>query len=482
MRLLGIDLGRRRIGLAVSDATGLIATPIKTLVIHDYPEAVKAVLREADRHQVQGIVLGLPITERGKEGEEARRARNFAAHLRRVTRLPIYFWDERYTTLEAERILKQLGLPPARRKIRIDAAAAAIMLQSYLNSRRIPSTMRAVVFDRHGSVDVLQLREVPVPEIGSDEALVRVRACGLNHLDLKVRQGVPWAPVSLPHIPGSECAGEIARIGRQVEGLQEGMAVAVFPYLFCGTCSYCLRGEENVCENLGIVGVQTQGCYAEYIKVPLRNLMPLPAGLSYVDAAAVTLATLTAWHMLVSRARVQPGEWVLVMAAGSGVGSAAVQIAKMAGAYVIAAAGSDDKLKKATELGADYTVNYSTQDMVKEVMSVTQGRGVDVVVEHVGAELWEQAVQCLGRLGRIVTVGGTTGTTIQDNLSRYYVKELSLLGSRGGNRFDLRTVLNLTVRGKIRPIIHRILPLEEAGEGQRLLEERLVFGKVILTP
>jgi putative transcription antitermination factor YqgF len=482
MRLLGVDAGRRRIGLAVSDVTGLIATPLKTVVVRNQREAADAVLREADLQAVDGIVIGLPITERGEEGEEARRVRDFAAHLSRLSRLPIYLWDERYSTLEADKILRAMGIPSPKRRPRLDAVAAAVILQSYLNARRIPTSMRAVVFERHGSLDVLQVREAPVPDIGDDEALVRVRACGLNHLDIMVREGVPWAQVVLPHVPGSECSGEIVKLGRKVEGLQEGMAVTVFPYLFCGHCSYCLRGEENVCEKLGILGVHSQGCYAEYVKVPIRNLMPLPPELSFVDAAAVTLATLTAWHMLVGRAHVHPGEWVLVMAAGSGVGSAAVQIAKMAGAYVIAAAGSQDKLDKAVQLGADYTVNYSTQDLVKEVMAITHDRGVDVVVEHVGTSLWERCVQCLARLGRIVTVGGTTGTAIQDNLSRYYVKQLSLLGSYGGNRFDLRTVLSLTAQGRIRPVIHRILPLEQAAEGQRLLEDRLVFGKVILTP
>ncbi len=482
MRLLGVDLGRRRIGLAVSDVTGLIATPLRTLAIRDYRHAAEAIVQEAQRQGAQAIVIGLPLTERGEEGEEARRAKAFAAYLGQVSRFPIHMWDERYTTVEAEGILRSIGISPARRRRRLDAVAAAVMLQSYLNARRLPSTMRAVVFDRHGPLEVLQVRDVPVPEIGDDEALVRVRACGLNHLDIMVREGIPWAQVPLPHIPGSECSGEIARLGRQVEGLQEGMPVAVFPYLFCGTCSYCLRGEENVCEKLGILGVQSQGCYAEYLRVPTRNLMPLPAGLSYVDAAAVTLATLTAWHMLVGRARIQPGEWVLVMAAGSGVGTGALQIAKMAGAYVIAAAGSDEKLRKARELGADYTVNYSTQDLLKEVMGITGGRGVDIVVEHVGTAMWEQCVQCLARLGRIVTVGGTTGTAIQDNLSRYYVKELSLIGSRGGNRLDLKTVLALTAQGRIRPVIHRVLPLEEAVEAQGILENRAVFGKVILTP
>lgn len=363
----------------------------------------------------------------------------------------------------------------------MDAVAAALILQNYLDARRVPSKMRAVVFRQHGPLDVLELDDLPVPEIGVDEALVRVRACGLNHLDIMVREGIPWADVPLPHIPGSECAGDIVRMGRPIDGLQEGTPVAVFPYLFCGTCRPCLRGEENVCEHLAILGVQTQGCYAEYVKVPLRNLLPLPRNLTYIDAAAVTLATLTAWHMLVARAKVQPGEWVLVMAAGSGVGSAAVQIAKLAGAYVIAAAGSDFKLDKARDLGADFTVNYSTQDLVSEVMAITGGKGVDVVVEHVGTALWDKCVQCLGRLGRIVTVGGTTGTAVQENLSRYYVKELSLIGSRGGNRLDLSTVLALTTEGKIRPVVHKVLPLQEAAEAQRLLEERLAFGKVILT-
>jgi len=288
--------------------------------------------------------------------------------------------------------------------------------------------------------------------------------------------------VPLPHISGSEVAGEIARIGAEVGSLSVGQAVAIVPYLSCGRCEYCLTGKETICLRGDILGLMSQGGYAEYVKAPASHVIPLPPGLSYDEAAAMTLSTLTAWHMLVSRAQVRAGEDVLVLAAGSGVGSAAIQIAKLCGARVIATASSEEKLQKARALGADETINYLEQDLLQEVRRITSKRGVDIVVEHVGSQTWEKSIACLGRGGRLVTCGATTGREGVVDIWALFAKEITILGSYGGTRGELAQVLSLTARGKLRPTIDRVLPLAAAAEAQQVLEERRQFGKIILHP
>lgn len=342
--------------------------------------------------------------------------------------------------------------------------------------------MRAIQFHEHGELDTLRLEDVSEPVPGPGEALVRVRACGVNYLDLRVREGRVGGKVPLPHIPGSEVAGEVAALGEGVSGVSVGQRVAIAPYLFCGRCEYCLAGDEVSCLRGDILGLGGDGGYAEQVVAPAQNLIPLPEELSFEAAAAVSLATLTAWHMLVDRAEIRPGETVLVLAAGGGVGSAAVQIAKLAGARVIATAGSEEKLQKARELGADETVNYREQDFLQEVKRLTGKRGVDVVVEHIGADTWEKSVACLTRGGRLVTCGTTSGTEGKTDLWQLYAKQLKLIGSYGGNRGELRTVLSLVAQGKLKPVIDRVLPLERAAEAQRIMAERRQFGKIILAP
>lgn len=342
--------------------------------------------------------------------------------------------------------------------------------------------MRAIRFHEHGGLDRLKLEDAPMPETGPNDVLIRVRSCGVNRLDILTREGRVGARVRLPHISGSEVAGDVARVGNQVRDLREGQRVAVAPYLFCSQCEYCLSGNESLCIKGDILGLTGDGGYAEYVIAPAANVVPIPEEVSHDDAAAVSLAALTAWHMLVERARVKPGEEVLVLAAGSGVGSAAIQIAKLSGARVIATASDDGKLKLARDLGADEVINYRERDFLQEVRRLTGKRGVDVVVEHVGADSWEKSVGCLARGGRLVTCGSTSGAEGKLNIWLLFAKELNLIGAYGGTRHELQLLLKMVAQGRFRPVIDRALPLERAAEAQRLMEERKQFGKLLLNP
>ncbi len=342
--------------------------------------------------------------------------------------------------------------------------------------------MRAVVFHAHGPAENLTIEEMPLPAAGPGEVVVKVRACGVNRLDLRLREGKVGAVVGLPHISGSEIAGDVAEIGAGVGGIALGERVVVAPYTFCGKCEYCLTGQESVCVRSNIVGLSSDGGYAQYVSVPATNVLPLPEGVSYEAAAAVALAGLTAWHALVTQARVRPGETVLVHSAGSGVGSAGIQMARLAGARVITTASTNAKLASGRELGADEGVNYSDCDFSQEVRRITNKRGVDVVLEHIGAETWEKSGACLARNGRLVICGTTSGEYASTNLWNLFAKQLRILGSYGGSRTELRTVLDLVARSRLRPVIAAVLPLEKAAEAQRLMEDRAQFGKIILTP
>jgi NADPH:quinone reductase-like Zn-dependent oxidoreductase len=339
--------------------------------------------------------------------------------------------------------------------------------------------MKAVYFEQHGGPETLKYGDMPVPEPGPGQALVRVLACGVNRLDIYSRTG--RTKVSLPHISGSEAAGELVAYGGGIEGpLPVGTRVAIAPYLFCGNCEYCRAGDETVCLRSDILGLASQGAFAEYVVVPVNSLVALPPGVDAIDAAGVGLATITAWRMLIERARLRPGETVLVHAAGSGVGSAAIQIAKLTGARVITTAGSSEKLEQARRLGADDTINYNELDFAQEVRKLTNKRGVSVVVEHIGASTWEQSLASLAREGRLVICGATSGNEGITNLWSLFAKELRIIGSYGGTRGDLATVLNLVAGGQLKPTIQRVLPLESVGEAQRMLEEREVFGKIVI--
>ncbi|MBI2371327.1 MAG: zinc-binding dehydrogenase [Deltaproteobacteria bacterium] len=325
------------------------------------------------------------------------------------------------------------------------------------------------------------MKAVRIHEQGKYDVL-KLRACALNHLDLWLRQGAPGRKVPLPHILGSDIAGEVARAGNLVTKVKPGDRVIVLPGASCGECRLCLSGQDNRCPRFHIIGSEVDGGYAEYVKVPGVNVAPMPDGLSFEEAAAFPLATLTAWHMLVTRAGVRAGEDVLVLAAGSGIGTQAVQIAKHHGARVIAAAGSDEKLKKARELGADETINYTRQDLAEEARRLTGGRGVDVVFEHVGQATWEKSVQSLATGGRLVTCGATTGAQVQLNLAAFYVRQLTFLGSRMGSKGEMLHLIRLLGERRLRSVIDRVMPLKEAATAHELLDQRAQFGKIVLVP
>jgi NADPH:quinone reductase-like Zn-dependent oxidoreductase len=342
--------------------------------------------------------------------------------------------------------------------------------------------VRGFRISRHGGPEVLEWGDWPRPRPRPDEILVRVRACALNHLDLWLRNGVPGHHFPLPLIPGSEVAGDVEAVGEVVTHVAVGDPVLVAPGMSCGHCRQCLSGEDMLCADYGILGEHRDGGYAEYVAVPGRNALPLPSGLSYVESAAVPLVFLTAWHMLLARARLQPQEDVLIQAAGSGVSSAAIQIARLSGArHIIATAGSDEKLEKARALGATHVINYRLEDFARRTREITGGKGVEVAVDHVGGEVFERSLRALARGGRLVTCGATAGATAQINLRALFFKSLSILGSTMGSLGELKTLLGFVETGELRPVLDRTFPLEEARAAQERLERREQFGKVVLT-
>ena len=341
--------------------------------------------------------------------------------------------------------------------------------------------MKAIRFQQHGGPEVLKYADAPDPVVRPNEVLVRVRACALNHLDLFVRQGIPGVPIPLPHIPGSDVAGEIAQIGGEVSTVRVGQKVVLAPGITCGKCAACLAGLDNRCRQFTNLGYMIDGGCAELVSAPEVNCLPFPENLSFEQAAAVPLVFQTAWHMLVGRAELQPGEDVLILGAGSGVGSAAIQIAKFFGARVITTAGTDEKLAKARELGADHVINHKWQKIREEVRRITGKRGVDVVFEHVGTATWDDSLASLAPSGRLVTCGATTGYDAKVDLRFLFSRQLSLLGSYMGTKSELRTVMKLVAEGRLKPIVDRVFPLAEAAAAHAYLESGAQFGKVVLT-
>lgn len=340
--------------------------------------------------------------------------------------------------------------------------------------------MKAALFHQTGGPEVLKFEDVPAPKPGPDEVLVRLKAAALNHLDLWIRMGLRGPQIPMPHIGGSDGAGEVAELGAGVSGVKPGDRVLLCPGLRCGGCPACARGDDSLCPAYRLIGFQVQGTYAEYVAVPRENVLPIPAGLSFEEAAALPLVGITAHHMLVSRARVRPGETVLVMAAGSGVGSMAVQLAKACGARVIATAGTDAKCAKARELGADETINYATADLIVEAKRLSGGLGVDLVIEHTGGELFAKALRCLAKGGRLVTCGATGGAEASLNIPALFALHLGVLGSYMGGLWELHAVLRLVAQKKIRPVVDRVFPLAQAADAQRYMEERKNTGKIVL--
>ncbi|MGA8891123.1 MAG: zinc-binding dehydrogenase [Anaeromyxobacteraceae bacterium] len=344
--------------------------------------------------------------------------------------------------------------------------------------------MKAMIMDGHGGPEVLRLAEIPEPAAGPGRVVVRVRAVALNHLDIWVRKGWPGLDLAWPHVLGSDVAGVVESVGPGLEssGITPGMEVVVNPGLSCGRCEECLAGRDNLCRRYAILGEHVAGGYAEKVSVPAANVLPKPRDLSFEQAACIPLVFLTAWHALVARARLQPGETVLVHAAGSGVGSAAVQVARLVGARVIATAGSPEKCEKALALGAHHAIDYERTDFLKEAKLLTGRRGVDVVFEHTGKATWERSLGALVNGGRLVTVGATTGFDPPTDLRHVFYRQLSIIGSTMGSKAELFQVLRFVEEKRLRPVLDRVMPLAEARQAQDLLSRREQFGKVVLVP
>jgi NADPH:quinone reductase-like Zn-dependent oxidoreductase len=342
--------------------------------------------------------------------------------------------------------------------------------------------MKAVVFERFGGPEVLEAREVPEPAIRPDEALIAVRACGINHLDLWVRQGLRGLDIQMPHILGNDVVGEVAAVGGAVRHLEPGARVLVCPTLSCGVCPACHAGDDHLCRDYDVLGRRRNGGYAERVAVPAVNCLPYPENLGWEHAAAVPLVFLTAWHMLVGRAGLKAGEDVLVIGGSSGVGSAAIQIARLLGARVIATAGGAAKLERVRALGAHEGINHAHDDLAAEARKLTGGKGVEVVLEHVGGPVFERAVAALARNGRLVTCGATAGGKVSLDLNLLFGRHLTLLGSWMGRRAELIEVLEFVRAGRLAPVVDSVVPLAEARRAHERIEARQHFGKVVLVP
>jgi len=340
--------------------------------------------------------------------------------------------------------------------------------------------MNVARIHRHGGPEVLTYEQAPEPQIKANELLVRVRACALNHLDLWVRRGIPGMQFAMPHILGSDISGEVVEAGKLCERVRPSERVLLSPGLSCRQCAECFSGRDNFCRRYTMFGYGVDGGNAEFMAVPEYTAIPIPDELTFEEAAAVPLVFLTAWHMLFSRAQLQAGEDVLVLSASSGVGSAAIQLAKLLGCRVIATAGGEQKLSRARELGADEVIDHYAQNIAAEVRRLTDRRGVDVVFEHVGAATWPQSVACLAPGGRLVTCGATTGFDVRVDLRFLYSRQQSLAGSFMGSLGELHQVLRFVFRKQVRPVIDRVFPLQEVAAAHERLEKMEQFGKVVL--
>ena len=340
--------------------------------------------------------------------------------------------------------------------------------------------LKAVVFHEFGGPEKLHYEDATDPIFNETEALIRVRACALNHLDIWARLGTRGERVPMPHISGSDISGEIAKVGKLVTNHEPGQRVVIAPGISDGTCEYCTTGWDSLCENYRIIGYETQGGYAEYVTAPRENILPIPDNLSFEEAASIPLVFLTAWHMLTTRAHLTPGETVLVWGAGSGVGSAAIQIAKLLGARVIATAGSADKLEKARKLGADFAVNHYSEDVPAEVKRFTNGKKANVVFDHIGQATWEKSMRSMAPGGRLVNCGVTSGGKAEIDIRYVFVRQFSLLGSYMGGRGELLKVLSFFEEGRLGPVVDSIFPLKEASAAQSRMEKSEHFGKIVL--
>jgi NADPH:quinone reductase-like Zn-dependent oxidoreductase len=340
--------------------------------------------------------------------------------------------------------------------------------------------MKAVRLHEFGGPEVLRYEDVPDPRPRKDQVLIRIKACALNHLDIWVRKGMPG--VNLPHILGSDVAGEIVEVGEYITGFNAGQRVLLAPMHFCGRCAKCVAGLQNQCRGFTVLGNGVDGGNCELIAIPAVNVIPIPDGLDFNQAASVPLVFLTAWHMLVGRAGIRLGQTVLVLGAGSGVGIAAIQIAKLFHARVITTAGDETKLEKARALGADYGIDHYKQKISQEVRRITDKEGVDIVVEHVGAATWDESVKSLKPAGTIVTCGATTGPNAAFDLRFVYSRQLNFLGSYMGTMGELHEVLSHVFAGRLKLVVDRTFPLQETRAAHEHMEKSQMFGKIVLNP
>ncbi len=345
--------------------------------------------------------------------------------------------------------------------------------------------MKAVVFHRHGGPEVLQYEDAPDPKLGPRDVLIRVKASSCNHNDLWARRGLPGMKFDLPHISGSDVAGEVEKMGNEVTAVHVGQRVLSHPVLSCRICEACTSGQEYFCRHLKIWGFQTgpyDGAHAELARLPEVNVIPMPSNLNFDEAAAIPLVLLTTYHMLVTRAQLKAGEDALIWGASSGIGHIGIQMAKLLGARVIAVAGTDEKCGKAKALGADDVVNYNTQDVVAEVRKLTNKKGVEVVFEHTGQATWERSMAAMAWGGRLVICGNTTGFDAKTDIRFLFNKQLSILGSHQGNKAEMLKGLRLVEAGKVKPVIDRVLQLKDAAKAQEVMEKGQHFGKLVLRP
>ena len=340
--------------------------------------------------------------------------------------------------------------------------------------------MKAVRFHSFGNAEVLRYEDAPKPTLGPADILVNLRASALNHLDVWVRSGAREKKISLPHIPGSDGAGQVAEVGSEVRSVRAGDCVLIYPGISCGRCEYCRARKENLCSTYHVLGTLEDGTYAEFVRIPAVNAVRIPEGMDFHQASAFPLVFLTAWHMLVTLANLQRGETVLVHGARSGVGSAGIQVAKLMGARVITTVGTDDGIAKSKDIGADEVINYRSTDFVEEIRRLTDKRGVDVVFEHIGGEVFEKSLTVIRKGGRLVTCGATTEYVGKVDLRYVYSRHLTIFGSFMGTKAELLEALKFFEQAKLFPVIDKVFPLSQAAEAQRRMEERKHFGKIVL--
>jgi NADPH:quinone reductase-like Zn-dependent oxidoreductase len=340
--------------------------------------------------------------------------------------------------------------------------------------------MKAVYFEEHGGPEVLRLGELDALSPGHDDVVIDVRATSLNHLDLFVRRGAPGIKVPLPHVLGSDASGVVSALGEGVNDVRVGDRVLVDPTLTCGRCEMCARGDGTLCRHFGVVGEHSWGAYAEKLVVPSKNVVPIPDTLTFETAAAAPLVFVTAWRMMITRGRLKPGEDVLILGAAAGVGVACIQIAKLAGARVFAAAAGREKIELCRNLGADVLIDYREEDFVKRVREETGNRGVDVCVDYIGRETWSKSLRAVAGGGRVLTCGATTGFDPETDLRHVFYRQLEIIGSTMGPKGDLMAALKHVFTGEIRPAIGRVMALDEVAEAHRLMEARRVLGKVVI--